>query len=89
MKYFLFVKKEKVHKKSLNMFSFSESISKNVWFLRNLLQKDMLFLTSAHAAKRSIIFSSRNKLIIIFLFPFVNFTFKILTSFKAYGTINP
>ena len=57
-------------------------------FSETYIQKDMLFLTTAHAAKCSIIFSSRNKLIIFFNNFHVISTFqcpKSLLVLKAYG----
>ncbi len=59
-------------------------------FSETYIQKDMLLLTSAHAMKCSIIFSSRNKLIIsLQYFPhycyFSISTSKPLVVFKAYG----
>ncbi len=79
----LFCQKGEVHEKSLNMFSFSENISKMCGFSETYIQKDMPFLASAHAAKCSIIFSSRNN---THNFSSMNFYFlssKILTSFKG------
>ncbi len=75
--------------RNLEIFFLSQkTYPKMCGFSETYIQKDMLFLTSAHAAKCSIIFSSRNKLIISLqqfprYFYFSISTSKILTSFKG------
>ena len=56
-KYFLFVKRRSPREIS------KQTYPKICGFSETYIQKDMLFITSGHAARHSIILSSRNKLI--------------------------